>query len=50
VGIHLERLLDASRLAERLVGHPLPSQLSKAGPRWAGWPQEARGVAGEANP
>ncbi len=35
VGIDFDRLLEASRLAEKLVGHPLASQVSKAGPRWA---------------
>ena len=35
VGIDFPRLLEASRLAEELVGHPLASQVSKAGPRWA---------------
>jgi hydroxymethylglutaryl-CoA lyase len=33
-GVDLERLLDAARLAESMVGHPLASQVSKAGPRW----------------
>jgi hydroxymethylglutaryl-CoA lyase len=35
VGIDFDRLMEASRLAEELVGHPLASQVSKAGPRWA---------------
>ena len=34
-GIDLDRVLAAARLAEELVGHPLSSQVSKAGPRWA---------------
>jgi hydroxymethylglutaryl-CoA lyase len=34
-GVDLDRLLEAARLAESLVGHPLASQVSKAGPRWA---------------
>jgi hydroxymethylglutaryl-CoA lyase len=34
-GVDLERLLEAARLAESLVGHPLAGQVSKAGPRWA---------------
>jgi hydroxymethylglutaryl-CoA lyase len=34
-GVDLERLLEAAKLAESLVGHPLASQVSKAGPRWA---------------
>lgn len=34
-GVDLEKLLDASRLAERLVGRPLASRVAKAGPRWA---------------
>lgn len=32
-GIHLDRLLEASRLAADLVGHPVPSRLAAAGPR-----------------
>jgi len=32
-GIDLQRLLDAAALAERLVGHELPSRLAYAGPR-----------------
>lgn len=34
-GVNLGRLLDAATVAEELVGHPLASQVSKAGPRWA---------------
>jgi len=34
-GVDLGRVLDAARLAEELVGHPLNSQVSKAGPRRA---------------
>jgi hydroxymethylglutaryl-CoA lyase len=34
-GVDLAKLLEAARLAERLVNHPLASQVSKAGPRWA---------------
>ena len=30
-GVHLDRLLDAARLVESLVGHPLASAASKAG-------------------
>jgi hydroxymethylglutaryl-CoA lyase len=33
-GVDLDRVLDAARLVETLVGHPLPSRVSKAGPRW----------------
>jgi hydroxymethylglutaryl-CoA lyase len=33
-GISLDAVLDAAALAESLVGHPLASQVSKAGPRW----------------
>jgi hydroxymethylglutaryl-CoA lyase len=33
-GVDLDRLLDAAHLVETLVGHPVPSQVSKAGPRW----------------
>jgi len=32
-GIGLDLLLDASRLAAELVGHPVPSRLAAAGPR-----------------
>jgi hydroxymethylglutaryl-CoA lyase len=34
-GVDLDRLLEAAKLAESLVGHPLASQVSKAGPRWS---------------
>jgi hydroxymethylglutaryl-CoA lyase len=34
-GVDLDALLDAARLAEKLVGRPLPGQVSKAGPRWS---------------
>ena len=33
-GIDLDRVLEAARLVEDLVGHPVASQVSKAGPRW----------------
>ena len=33
-GVDLDLLLEAARFAESLVGHPLASQVSKAGPRW----------------
>ena len=33
-GVNLERLLEVSAVAERLVGHQLPSQVLRAGPRW----------------
>ena len=32
-GVDLEAMLDAARLAEELVGHTLPSQVLRAGPR-----------------
>jgi hydroxymethylglutaryl-CoA lyase len=32
-GIDLAGLLEAARLAESLVGHPLPGRVLKAGPR-----------------
>lgn len=32
-GIDLDRLLEAAALAERLIGHELPSRLAYAGPR-----------------
>ncbi|TDR57034.1 hydroxymethylglutaryl-CoA lyase [Halomonas ventosae] len=34
-GIDLEGLIEASRLATRLMGRPLPAQVSRAGPRLA---------------
>ncbi len=34
-GIDLDRVLEAARLVEQLLGHPVASQVSKAGPRWA---------------
>jgi hydroxymethylglutaryl-CoA lyase len=33
-GVDLDRVLEAARLVETLVGHPVPSRVSKAGPRW----------------
>jgi hydroxymethylglutaryl-CoA lyase len=33
-GVDLDRVLEAARLTEELVGHPLASQVSRAGPRW----------------
>jgi hydroxymethylglutaryl-CoA lyase len=30
-GIDLERLIACARLAESIVGHPLPSKLARAG-------------------
>jgi hydroxymethylglutaryl-CoA lyase len=38
-GIDLPRLLEAARLAEMLVGHPLASRVSTAGPRGRAEPQ-----------
>jgi len=32
-GIDLERLLDASAVAESVIGHPVPSRVAHAGPR-----------------
>ena len=37
-GIDLDRVLEASRLAARLVGRDLPGQVSRAGPRWRAQP------------
>ena len=34
-GVDLDRVLVAAALARDLVGHPLASQVSVAGPRWA---------------
>ncbi len=34
-GIDLERMIEAAQLATRLMGRPLPAQVSKAGPRLA---------------
>ena len=33
-GIDLDGLIAASRLLKELVGHDLPGQVAKAGPRW----------------
>ena len=33
-GIDLDRVLEAARLTEELVGHPLAGQVSTSGPRW----------------
>jgi hydroxymethylglutaryl-CoA lyase len=33
-GIDLERLLEVSSLVARAVGHPVPSRVAAAGPRW----------------
>lgn len=33
-GVDLDRLIEAARLVESLVGHPLPGHVSEAGPRW----------------
>lgn len=33
-GVSLERLLEASALVASLVGHPVPSRVAAAGPRW----------------
>jgi hydroxymethylglutaryl-CoA lyase len=33
-GVDLDRVIEASRLAEELVGHPLRGQVTRAGPRW----------------
>jgi hydroxymethylglutaryl-CoA lyase len=32
-GVDLDRLIDVARLAQRIVGHELPGQVMKAGPR-----------------
>jgi hydroxymethylglutaryl-CoA lyase len=34
-GIDLDAVLEASALAAELVGHPLASQVGRAGPRWS---------------
>jgi hydroxymethylglutaryl-CoA lyase len=34
-GVDLDRLLDAARLVEELVGHEVAGRVSKSGPRWA---------------
>jgi hydroxymethylglutaryl-CoA lyase len=33
-GVDLDRLIEAARLAERILGRELPGQVMKAGPRW----------------
>ena len=30
-GVDLDRLIEVGRMAERIVGHPLPSELLRAG-------------------
>ena len=35
-GADLARLLEVCRLAEAMVGHPLPSAVARAGPRLSG--------------
>jgi hydroxymethylglutaryl-CoA lyase len=32
-GLGIDRLIDAALLAERLVGHPVPSRVAHSGPR-----------------
>ncbi|HUC32741.1 MAG TPA: hypothetical protein VMS14_05015, partial [Ilumatobacteraceae bacterium] len=32
-GIGIDALVDAARLAERLIGHPVPSRVARVGPR-----------------
>ena len=34
-GVDLNRVIEASGSVESLVGHPLASRVSKAGPRWS---------------
>jgi hydroxymethylglutaryl-CoA lyase len=34
-GVDLDRVLEAARLVEEMLGHPLAGRVSKAGPRWA---------------
>jgi hydroxymethylglutaryl-CoA lyase len=34
-GVDLASVLEAARLAQAMVGHPLAGQVSRAGPRWA---------------
>lgn len=33
-GVDLDRLVEAARLVESLVGHSVPGRVSKSGPRW----------------
>jgi hydroxymethylglutaryl-CoA lyase len=33
-GVDLERLLEVSRLFAEAIGHPVPSRVAAAGPRW----------------
>lgn len=40
-GIDLERLIEAAKAAEAAVGHPLPGQVMKAGPRLRRHPLES---------
>ena len=34
-GVSLERVLEVSAEVQTMIGHSVPSQVSKAGPRWA---------------
>ncbi len=40
-GVDLEALIEAAREVERAVGHPLPGQVMKAGPRLRRYPLDA---------
>jgi hydroxymethylglutaryl-CoA lyase len=33
-GVDLDRLIQVARLAQEILGHELPGQVMKAGPRW----------------
>jgi hydroxymethylglutaryl-CoA lyase len=46
-GVDLDALLDAAAYAERLVGHQLPSQVLRAGPRTRLTPSEPAIAAGQ---
>lgn len=41
-GVDLDPLIGAARLVESLVGHPVPGQVAKAGPRWSAGDDEGR--------
>jgi hydroxymethylglutaryl-CoA lyase len=45
-GVDLEKVLDAAKLLESLVGHELTSRVSKAGPRWGPPASSARPPGG----
>jgi hydroxymethylglutaryl-CoA lyase len=45
-GIELDRVIEAARLLEELIGHPVPGHLGRVGPRWAVATEEPRPADG----